>query len=149
MKPIALGLIAALVATLAGCNGNRVDSPPPVAQGEDLVTRDPRALNGAEISAFLRNSTLVHEGSQRTWYVYLRENGTLAGRGIHKDNDGVEDSHGTWEVANDQICRQWANDWAGGGRGCATVYQNGEEFTFVGEGGEIRRTRLPGNPKRL
>ena len=148
MKPIGLGLIAALAASLTACE--RVGDPEPIAQGSDLVKRDNRALNGAEIQAYLQNSTLVHEGSQRIWYVYLRENGTLAGRSDFKDGGGVEYSHGTWEVVNDQLCRQWSSDWAGGGRGCATVYQNGEEYVFKGgDGTEIRRTRLPGNPKLM
>ena len=148
MKLLGMGLVAALIVTLAGCE--RVGDPEPVAQGDDLVTRDARSLTGPEIQAYLKNSTLVHEGSQRIWYVYLREDGTLAGRSDVKDGGDVEYGHGTWEVTNDQICRQWSNDWAGGGRGCATVFQSGEEYVFTGGGGqELRRTRLPGNPKKL
>jgi hypothetical protein len=156
MRLIGMAMLAALTAAPTGCDTPNVGESPPVAQGRDLVSRDVSPLTAAEVRAFLQNSTLVHKGSERIWYVYLREDGSLSGRSEIIDSGGIEDSFGTWEVFEDgRICRQWSGDWAGGGRGCAAVFRYGDEYLFVnadpgdGEEREIRRTRLPGNPKRL
>jgi len=150
--PIAIPCLAGLALLLAACEettiGPYADRP---AESADLVDRDIPPLNAAEVRVFLRGSTLVHEGDDRVWHVYLEESGRLSGQSRVKETDGVERAIGTWEVRPDgMICRQWTGDWAGGDHGCAKVFRYGQDYVFVGEDGtEARRTRVPGNPLSL
>jgi len=160
-----LALVVALSATLPGCDTPRVGDPEPITEGEDLVKRGTSALTAAQIEIFLGGSTLRHQGEDYVWHVYLRDDGVLIGHALEKKTKGIEISRGTWEAVDGtkgakegQLCRMWDSDWAGGLKGCATVYRYGKEYVFVpvgtadpGEGDdrEKRRTRLPGNPLEL
>lgn len=114
-------------------------------------------LSGAEIAAYFKNSTLVHQGEARLWQVYLDEDGTMRGLSrLLEAEGGQERALGSWEATSDGFfCRQWANDWAGGKRHCAEVYQRGNDYLFVEKdsdvdgGEETTRTRKPGNPENL
>lgn len=145
-----------LAAMLAGCE--TADLTPPeqkiVTSNDQIVSRGPRPLTAAEIRIYLANSTLSHVDGDRTWHVYLLQDGEMIGQSTTKDG-AIERNRGTWSVRSEGesglICRQWEQDWGGGRSGCAKVYQYGNEFEFAPEGAAdgvsdgIRRTRTPGD----
>jgi hypothetical protein len=149
-----MAVALALPIALAGCKWETVGGPEAMSGGADLVERDIPPLTAAEVRAFLGDATLMHEGDQRIWHVYLREDGALLGHSEVKETGGVERARGSWEVRPDgRICRQWQGDWAGGRTGCAHVYRYGRDYVLVPEGAAredgLRRTRLAGNPLSL
>jgi len=146
-----------LLLTLAACIDPNFNDEQEFAKGDPLTSPANPSLTSAQILAFLRNSTLVHEDDEWRWNVYLREDGSMVGIAELIETPGTTNSaNGTWEVlADDKICRQWDKDWGGGDFGCATVQREGEDYIFTpvdaGEGAPntLRRTRLAGNPLSL
>ena len=142
---------------LAACDrrgGDDVGRPDPTPSAPDLVDRGIPPLTAAEIRIYLRDSTLVHEGSSRVWFTYFRDDGSVSGYSEVPDNGGVEQARGTWQTTDDnQICGLWENDWSGGEFRCAEVFKYGDDYVFApppgSEGKEVRRRRIPGNPKNL
>lgn len=145
----ALGLVA--------CDkrgGEDVGRPDRTPTAPDLVDRGIPPLTAAEITIYLRNSTLTHEGSSRVWFTYFREDGTLLGYSEVPETGGTERAQGVWQTTEDnQICGQWQNDWSGGEFRCAEVFKYGDDYVFAppegSPGGEVRQRRIPGNPKKL
>lgn len=145
-----------LLALLAGCTDPNFTEEQEFASGSAIADRGIPQLSSAQISAYLRDSTLVHDSADRRWYVLLRADGTMAGLAELIASPGTtEGASGSWEVLPDgRICRQWQGDWGGGDVGCATVHRQGETYIFTpvdgtGSGAVIRRTRLAGNPLNL
>lgn len=149
---------ALLLALATGCTDSNFTEEQEFASGSAIADRGIPQLTSAQISVFLKDSTLVHESGDRRWHVYLRPDGTMAGHAELIKNPGTtETANGSWEVLpDDRICRQWQGDWGDGDFGCATVHREGEVYVFtpVDEAGEraasvIRRTRVAGNPLSL
>lgn len=150
-----LAAIALVLAGLVSGCSESIENPRPVARDGDIVERGAPPLSAAEVRLYLRDSTLSFEGETRVWHTYLREDGSMTGVAIGKDDRSVERVNGRWEVQPDGLfCRTWENDWDGG-TGCAEVYRFGDDYLFVhrtgaqGEETEYRRTRKPGNPANL
>lgn len=155
------GLAALLV--LGACDTSVIGKPEPNVSDRDLDSDGVPPMTAAEISIYLGGSTMVHEGEDRVWYVYLEPDGRLAGLSEFKGSGATERAHGTWSTRPEGLlCRQWDSAWGGGVSGCARVYQFRDEFMFIMTSGEVddpdnkarqsethRRKRVPGNPKSL
>lgn len=153
----ALAAAFGLTACAPDAGQRTTKDPDPISESADIVDRGVPPLTGAEIAAYFKNSTLVHRGETRLWEVYLDEDGAMRGRStVLKQEGGRETAFGSWEATDDGLfCRQWSNDWAGGERHCAEVFQRGNDYLFVERGGspdgelETKRTRRAGNPENL
>ncbi|MEO1468248.1 MAG: hypothetical protein AAFV86_04270 [Pseudomonadota bacterium] len=155
-RPTGFLSLAVAAMLLAGCEDGIKNSEGDPLFGStvpDLVDRPISPLSPAEIELFLRDSTLSYEGENRTWHIYIHEDGTLHGLSVTPDG-GQERSRGVWNVnERGEMCRVWASDWGEGQKGCAKVYRFNTDYVFAPEGTEIedgiRRSRSPGDPFKI
>ncbi|MEO1776217.1 MAG: hypothetical protein AAFS07_14820 [Pseudomonadota bacterium] len=122
---------------------------------ERLVADGVVPLTGPEVSALVSGNTLSTKGDGWTHDTFIDASGRLTGRAVW--NGGSETADGVWEVTEDGLyCRDWENDWAGGGYGCSRVYPAGDGghwFIYAngsrGEVTEIYVTVSEGNTQSL
>ena len=66
--------------------------------------------------------------------LYLRPDGTIAGRSKEGDTD-----IGQWSAENDTLCTQWQK-WEGGERRCSKIYKVGEKYKRYDLKGNFKST---------
>ena len=96
---------------------------------EQMAEKGIEPMTAAEIrEAFTGNSAYI-KGPDWEYTGYYNPDGTLIGRSWWQG--GEETATATWEIKDDGLlCRDWDNDWGGGGYGCARMYRDGENIVY-------------------
>jgi len=96
---------------------------------ERMAEKGIEPMTAAEIRETISGNSLYLKGPYYEYAGYFKPDGTLIDRVWW--NGGEETSTGIWEIKDEGlICRNWENDWGGGGYGCSHWYRDGENIVF-------------------
>lgn len=144
--------VIAGVGLVGACAASTAKAPPSPGQPEAPETAV--QLSADEIRKLFSGVTIRREGGGWVWYGYYAPDGSLRGRA--EWTGGGQTGTGHWEISEDGLlCREWDNNWGGGGYGCSRIYRYGDQIIQVharGSAGRFRKSRLTllqGNPQGL
>lgn len=118
-------LVTPLVGLIAGC----------ATFESNLEAQGFERQNSTEILSILIDNTLVGEfvGSENTYILYFRADGTLRGMSI-SPSGSVQKDDGRWKASEDDMfCDQWKK-WQAGSD-CDRIYLRGDEVVLVNTDG--------------
>ena len=112
-------LLAVAVSSLWGC----------ASTAERMAKKGIEPLTADELRTTLPGNSVYERGDTWEYTGYLRSDGTLFGRSWW--DGGEETATGKWEITDEGLyCRDWDNDWGGGGYGCLRMYRDGDKIVY-------------------